>query len=168
MNRELIKVINDIDRIIYSQSGSRERNISLAHRMDEFLDLNKAIGQRTSKDKLKKVRNALNDCNLPLTSLIFQQEAKLQMKNKYECDRLSFSPSVSIEVADMRDNKVNSCVQCDMNDDLLNDMILKHVKSLETIKDELNYIKEKYYTKQKQRKRKRYFNGYDTLPAHYY
>ena len=138
--------INDVGEQIDSEVSSNQDAIEFVKNVERFLS-KKGNKKFATKNGMKAVRDALRETNLPLTSLVFEQEMKRQLKH-HKKNELSISPPVHITIKQLIEEKTSTASQCNLAKSDINKLRKKYIDSLTEIKREI----EKVYEKRRQKK----------------
>lgn len=132
--------------------AKKERTVlQFAEDIEKFLEKH-AENKISPKRNLIAVKNALEKCNLPLTSIVFQQEVKKQLANgSDESIELEISPPVSITIAELCTLHAPVSCQCDIDKEVIKELKSKYTLNLQQIKAELEEISERHREYKKRR-----------------
>ena len=142
--------------------NEQQEALKFAQNVEKFLSQRKNRKFATKRGILE-VKKALQETNLPLTSLVFEQEVKRHL-NKHKKNELALSPPVFITVADLREGKQSLETQCDLGKDEIRNIRKQYIHSMKELKDELQMLYDKRHQKKliriKKAEQKLYLNDF--------
>ncbi|EAX87197.1 hypothetical protein TVAG_215480 [Trichomonas vaginalis G3] len=146
---------SEFDNVNGFETEDQRTVLQFAQDIEKYLEKH-GDNKLTSKRNLIAAKNALERCNLPLTSIVFHQEVRRQLDNGSDnVVELEISPPVSITIAELRNLYTSVSAQCDMDKELLKKLKSKYTSNLKEIRSELEDISQKHKEyKQRQTKKR--------------
>ena len=142
MNPNEFDLVNEEIEASFSE---KQETLEFAKNVEKFLS-QRQNRKFATKRGILEVKKALQETNLPLTSLVFEQEMKRHL-HKHKKNELTISPPVCITIAELRTGKMTCETQCDLAKADLKNVRKQYIRSMKEIKDEIQKLYDKRHQK---------------------
>ena len=139
------KEIDGLNEELEQSFSNKQETLEFAKNVERFLS-QRSNRKFATKRGILEVKKALQGTNLPLTSLVFEQEMKRHL-HKHRKNELALSPPVFITIAELKEGKSSCQTQCDIAKDDINNVRKQYIQSMKEIKDELQRLYDKRHQK---------------------